>query len=70
MIDVGEDHRPLLRRDAAGEAAAERDAHTLLDLLLDPHGRLRDELVRFLVEQEDRARVDAEDLAGAEKQRR
>ena len=57
MIDVVEDQRPLLGRDAAGEASADRDADALLDLLLDPERRARDELVRLLVEEEDRARV-------------
>ena len=59
----------LLRGDPAGEAAADRDPDALLDLLLDPDRRARDELVRLLVEQQDRARVDLEDLAGADEQR-
>ena len=64
VVDVVEDHRPLLGGDPSGEAAADRDADALLHLLLDPERRARDELVRVLVEQEDRARVDLEDLAG------
>ena len=70
MIDVVEDHRLPVRRDAAREAAADRDPHAALDLLLDPDRCPRDELVRLLVEQQDGARVDLEDLAGAEKERR
>ena len=70
VIDVVEDHRPPFRGDAAGESAADRDADALLHLLLDPDRRPRDELVRLLVEQQDRARVDIEDLAGPEKERR
>ena len=69
VVDVVEDHRPLLGGDAAGEAAADRDADALLDLLLDPERGPGDELVRLLVEQEDRARVDLEDLAGALEER-
>ena len=69
VVDVVEDHRLLLGRDAAGEAAADGDADALLDLLLDPERRARDELVRLLVEQEDRARVDVEQLARADEQR-
>ena len=68
MVDVVEDHRPLLGGDPAGEAPADRDADALLDLLLDAERRARDELVRLLVEQEDRARVYLEDLAGAVEQ--
>jgi hypothetical protein len=49
LVDV--DHaRPPLGRDPAGEALAERDADALLDLLLDPERRARDELVLPLVE--------------------
>ena len=64
VIDVVEDHRPLLGRDAPGEAAADRDTDALLDLLLDAERSACDELVRLLVEQEDRAGVDLEDLPG------
>ena len=69
VVDVVEDHRPLLGGDPAREAAADRDADALLHLFLDPERGARDELVRVLVEQEDRARVDLEDLAGALEQR-
>ena len=70
MIDVVEDHRLPLRCDAAREAAADRDTNPLLDLLLDPDRGPRHQLIRSLVEQQDRARVDGEDLAGAKQQRR
>ena len=70
MIDVVEDHRPPFRCDAACETTADRDAHALLHLLLDPDRCPRDELVCLLVEQQDGARIDVEDLAGAEKERR
>src|SRR6185503_6002469 len=45
------------------------DADALLDLLPDAERRLGDELVRRLVEQEDRARVDVEDAFRALEQR-
>ena len=70
VIDVIEDHRLPLRRDAAREASADRNTHAALHLLLDPDRCPRDELVRLLVEQQDSARVDFQDLAGAEKERR
>ena len=65
VVDVVEDHRPLLGGNPSREAAADRDADALLHLFLDPERRPRDELVRFLVEQENRARVDLEDLPRA-----
>ena len=70
MIDVIEDHRLLARCDPTREAAADRDPNPLFDLLLDPDSRPRDQLIRSLVEQQDRARVDREDLTGANEQRR
>ena len=54
MIDVVEDDRPLLGGDPARKASAHRDADALLYLLLDAERRPSDELVRLLVEQEDR----------------
>ena len=65
VVDVVEDHRPLLGGNPPREAAADRDTDALLHLFLDPERRPRDELVRFLVEEEDGARVDLEDLPGA-----
>jgi len=69
MVDIVEDDRPLLGGDAAGKAAADRDADTLLDFLLDAERCARHELVRLLVEQEDRARVDLEDQPRSLEQR-
>ena len=69
VVDVVEDHRPLLGGDPPGEARADRDADALLQLLLDAERGAGDELVRRLVEQEDRARVDLEDLARPLEQR-
>ena len=51
MIDVVEDHRLLARCDPAREAAADGDPNPLLDLLLDPDSRPRDQLIRSLVEE-------------------
>ena len=65
MVDVIEDHRPLVGGDATGEAPADRDPNALLHLLLDPERGPSDELVGALVEQQDRAGVDLEDLPRA-----
>ena len=70
VVDVVEDHRPLLGGDPACKAAAHRDTDALLYLLLDPERGARDELVRVLVEQENRAGVHFEDLPGPLEQRR
>jgi hypothetical protein len=70
VIDVIEDHRLLACCNPACETATDRDPNPLLDLLLDPDSRARDQLIRSLVQQQDRARVDREDLTGANKQRR
>ena len=69
MVDVVENHRLLLSGDAAGEAAADGDADALLDFFLDPERSAGDELVRFLVEQKDRAGVYVEQLARADEER-
>ena len=61
VVDVGEEDRSALGCDASGEAAADGDAHALLDLFLDSDGGARDELVGGLVEQQDGAGVDVED---------
>ena len=61
VVDVGEEDRSALGCDAAGEAAADGDAHALLDLFFDADGRARDELVGGLVEEQDGAGVDVED---------
>ena len=70
VVDVLEDHRTPVRCDAARETAADRDADPLFDLFLDPDRRSRVELVRLLVQQQDGARVDLENLAHPNKQRR
>jgi hypothetical protein len=69
VVDVVEDDGPPLGGDAPREPLAERDAHAALDLLLDPHGRPRDELLRRLVEQEHRAGVGVEHVAGPHQER-
>src|SRR5690348_11171742 len=70
-VDVDVDRaRPTLCRNPPREPFAERDADTLLDLLLDPERRARDELVRPLVEEEHGARVGTEDLADARQEHR
>jgi hypothetical protein len=50
VVDVVEDDRPALGGDAAGEALADRDPDSVLDLLLDSPRCARDELVPLLVE--------------------
>jgi len=69
MVDVVENHRPFLGGYPAREAAAHRNADALFHFLLDPERSARDELVRVLVEQEDRAGVDLEDQTRAVEQR-
>ena len=68
VIDVGDEDRGAPGGDPAGEAAPERDPNPLLDLLLDPVRGPRHELVRALVEQQDRGGVDAEDVDGTAQQ--
>jgi hypothetical protein len=68
VIDLVEDHRLPLGRNPTGEAAADGDPNTLLDLFFDPDCRARDELVGPIVAEEDRARICAEDVANARKQ--
>ena len=65
VVDVVQDDGPSVRRDATGEAPAEWDANTLLDLFLDAAGRARDEISTILVEEQDRARVGVQHLARA-----
>ena len=54
--------------DAAGEAAADRDAHALLDLLLDALGGARAEHLAARLEQQDRGGVDVQDRGDAVEQ--
>ena len=68
VVDVVEDHRLPLGRDPAGEAAADRNADAALYLLLESHRRPGHELVRLLVEQQHRARVDVEQLPHSEEE--
>jgi hypothetical protein len=70
VFDVIEDHRLTVGCDAARKTTADWDANAPFDFLLEAYRCLGDELVRLLVEQQDSARVDTEDLAGAEKERR
>jgi hypothetical protein len=70
VVDVRQDDWAALRGDAAGEAAADRDPDALLDLLLDPDGGARHELVRVGVEQQDRARVHVEERGDPSEQLR
>ena len=58
MVDVRDIDRDPLGRNATREAFADRDPDSLLDLLLDPLGSARHELLILLVQQEDRHRVD------------
>jgi hypothetical protein len=53
VVDVGDEDRPPVGRDAAGEAAPEGDRHALLDLLLDALGGARPQPLAVRLEQED-----------------
>ena len=70
VVEVEDRDRPALGGDAAGEALADRDAHALLDLLLDALGGASDERAALVVEHEDRRGVGAEDVADAQQQLR
>jgi hypothetical protein len=70
VIDVVEDHRMPIRCDTSGETTADRDPNPAFDFLFDADRRPRDQLVRLLIQQQDCAGVDTEDLASAEKERR
>ena len=63
VVDIVEHDRACLGRDPACEAAADRDAHALLDLFLEPDGRPGDELVRRFVEHQHRGRVDLQHVS-------
>ena len=65
VVDVLDRDRGPGGGDAAGEAAADRDAHALLDLLLDALGGACAEHLAARLEQEDRGRVDVQDLGDA-----
>jgi hypothetical protein len=70
VVDVIEDDGPPVCGHASRKPAAERDANALLDLFFDPHRRPSNQLIRRRVEQQHRARVDAERLARAQEERR
>jgi len=67
-VDVRDHDRRRLRGDPAREAAAERYADAALHLLLDSLGRAGDELVRLLVQEQERSRVGVESVADADEQ--
>ena len=69
MVDVGDDDRTPLGRDAPREAAADGDPDALLDLLLDALGGSRAQHAAVLLEHEDGGGVGVEDLAHAVEQR-
>ncbi len=68
VIDVGDEDRDAFGRDPTREALAQRESHALLDLLLDPSGGARDELIRLPVIEQNRDRVDVERLLDAHQQ--
>ena len=68
LAQVHDGDRRAFGRDSAGEPPAERDAHTLPDLLLEPLGRAGYELGGLLVDEQDRGGVDVEHLADAHEQ--
>ena len=69
VVDVGDDDRAPLGRDAPREAAADGDPDALLDLLLDALGGPRAQHAAVLLEHEDGGGVGVEDLAHAVEQR-
>jgi molybdenum cofactor synthesis domain-containing protein len=69
VVGVLDEHYAPLGCDPAGEALADGDPDSALDFLLDALGRPRNELVGFLVKQEDRARVGLERVTDAFEQR-
>ncbi len=69
VVDVVEHHGLAVGGDPAGEAAPDRDAHALLDLLLDPDRRARHQLLGLLVVEQHGARVDLEDVASPDEER-
>jgi hypothetical protein len=64
-VDVVDRQGFLRRRDAPGEALANRDADALFDLLLDALGGPRLQPLAVGFEQENRCRVAVEDLGDA-----
>ena len=68
LVEVLDLNRLAGRRDAPGEAAADRDAHSPLDLLLEALGGPRHERVLVVVEQQDGRRIRVEDRDHARQQ--
>ena len=68
VVDVSNHDRPLLGRDSSSETLAERNAHSALNLLLEPLGRSRDQVLSLGVEEQDRARVGFEQITGPHEQ--
>ncbi len=66
--DVGDVHRATLDGDATGEAAAQRNARDGLDLLLEALCGAGHEGPAVVVDQQDRRRVDLQDLRRAGQQ--
>lgn len=60
VLDVRQDDGPQLRCDPTCEALAHGDADGRVELFLDPHRRMCDELVPLLVQQQDGAGIRAE----------
>jgi hypothetical protein len=65
VIDVIEDHRPVLGGDTPGKAPAHRDPHALAHLLLQADRSGGDQLPRRKVQQQHRGRVGPQDCLGA-----
>jgi hypothetical protein len=68
VVDVLDHDGYAFRGDPACEAAADRNADALLDLLLEPLGGARDELRPLRVEEQHRAGVGPERVADARQQ--
>ncbi len=64
VVDVIQDHRLVRGGDPPGKPPADRDAHALVDLFLQPRGRGGDQLPRRKVQQQHRRRVGLQDVPG------
>ena len=63
MVDIGDEDRHPLGRDAAGKTAPDGNPDPLFHLLLEALGRAGHELVVLLVVEQDRHRVHAQRLS-------